>query len=146
MLSYCYSADEEAFSLTDVIWISPFEAHLQIMVGQNRVIQFLQQFIALVFVQLVDVFGECSNGINALPAGHRIGSDDRMNDRQMAAYVLRRPSRLFVQCGLSRIRCFDEPIPNKRRRQAFEQLLVRLTKTIVDVIAGGPQCIAPSLG
>ena len=108
------------------------------MVVYNHVVEFLEQVITLFRLQFIDTLGETSDGIDTLPPRYRIGSYDRMDDGQVAAYVLWRSSRLLVQRGFPVLRRFDKTLADKRSRKLLEEFLVRFTKAVVDVIPGRP--------
>jgi hypothetical protein len=144
--TYRCPEDAEILSLTNIIRIPPLETHLQIVITENRVMQLLQQIVALIFRQFVDILRKRPNGINALPSRYRVGPHERMNGRQVPSYILRRPSGLVVHCGLPGIHCFDEPITDERCGQSLEELLVRLAEQVVDVVSRRPQCVASCRG
>lgn len=85
------------------------------MVLQNHIVEFLQELVRLISIEFVDVFREWSNGIDALPAGDWVGSDNRVNGSQLASDVLRATSDVFVNADLLRVLfCrLDEAIPSE---------------------------------
>jgi hypothetical protein len=87
-----------------------------------------EKLFRLLRVEFIDVLGERTDCINALPPGDGIGAHDWMNCRQMGADILRCTTWSFVDNNMLRIgrSSFQEPIANESRCQALEEFVVWL--------------------
>lgn len=98
---------------TDIVWVSPLEPDLQIVVFQNCLMESRQQLITLLLAQLIDSFRKAANGIDALPTCDRIGAHYRMYSCQFTTRVLWRAAWIRVQSGAAFVCSFDETVTNE---------------------------------
>lgn len=124
----------------DVILVSPLEPHLQVVVVQNHPVEFVQQLLALLRVQLVDPLGKRTQCKDALPASHWIRTYHRVHCRQVFADILRAATGFLVDDHIGiLLRGANKPIPNKCSRQSLKELLVRPREPVVNLVAARPQ-------
>jgi hypothetical protein len=118
------------------------------MILQNHIIKLLQQLLALIRIKLINILRECADGIDTLPTSHGIRTDHWVDGGQLFTDVLRAPAWFLIDPDFLWVRRggFDEAISDEGCSQAFEELLVRLRKAIVDFVARGPQGIAAGGG
>lgn len=114
------------------------------MVFRDHTAKLFQQLIALLVIQFVDIFREWAECKNALPSRDWVCSHNRMHGTKSLANILWATALLFVNFDSLGIGCssLDEPVANKRRSQAFEELLVNLRESIIYFVARSPQRIA----
>lgn len=113
---------------TKVIRISPLKPNSQIMILQNSIIKLLQQLSRLIGIQIINVFREWSDGIDALPACDGIRSYDWMDSSKLASNILRTTSSIGVYANFIRIilRGIKEARADESRSQPLDELLVGL--------------------
>lgn len=70
--------------------------NLQIMILHNQLHKPIQRLPALLFRQPIDLLHMMTDRKYRVPSRHRIRPNDRMNGRQVFAYVLRSTARLTV--------------------------------------------------
>jgi hypothetical protein len=111
---------------TKIVLVSPLKSHLQIIILRGDRSELTQQVAAFLVVQLVDVLGERTERVNALPPRHWISLHNRMHSAQRLTHIPRTSSFFFVQHDLAGVRFsrLDEAVPDERRGQAFKELLV----------------------
>lgn len=140
------SRETTTVKLTDIIFVPPFEANLQVMVLGDGVVEFLQDVLAFVRMDFVDVFRKGTDGEDTLPPGDGVGAHDGMDGRERPADVLWRAARVDIEGGTPRVGGFDEAVTDERGRQTLEEMLDGFAEALVDLVAGGPQCVAAGLG
>lgn len=128
--------------------IPPLEPDLQIVTLHDNRLELLQQLFRLILVQLIDILRERSQRKDTLPPGHRIRPHDRMDSHQLLPNIERTSPRLSVDLvllGVS-LRCLDEAVAHERRGQAFEELLVRFRKPVVELVPRCPEGVSTGFG
>lgn len=81
--------------------------------------------IALGFRHFIDALRMMANGIYALPASDRVGSDDRVNSRQVGTNILRCTALGTVKLEVVLLSTLVENRLCISGSQALEELLVR---------------------
>jgi hypothetical protein len=136
----------EIRSLTDIIWVTPSESHLQVVILTDHRIEFLQQIVGLVFGQAVDLLSEGSKCENALRSSHRVGPDNRMHCTQRCAHVLWRSARTFeylhfVWEGFGR---GGKSLALEGSGQGLEEVLIGRRELIIQTASRRPQSVTAS--
>lgn len=91
--------------LTNVVFVPPLETDSQVVRVEYPSLEESKKLFGLLGVELIDVFRERSNGIDAFPSCDRVGPYDRMHCRQMSANILRCTTRSFVDNDMLGIGC-----------------------------------------
>ena len=69
------------------MWISPFEPALQVMIILDHAVEFFQQLIRFVLIDLVDALGKLTDRKDTFPAGHRMRAHNRMDRGEGASLI-----------------------------------------------------------
>jgi hypothetical protein len=96
--SACQALNHLRKQHTKIIFVLPFQPYLQIVILRNDGAELLQQVIALLVVQLINVLRKRTQSKNTLPASDWISSHDRMNSLQLPPNILRAISRRSSPC------------------------------------------------
>jgi hypothetical protein len=146
-LNIIRSSMERAAIIPDgnIIGRLPLEPHLQVMVIDQQPAKPLQQRLALQLRDPIDMTNVSADGEDALPPRNRIRTNDGMHGCEVAANVLRRATRLIVDCETATLSGFDESRLAESGSQALEELLIWRRDAIVDFISAGPQSISSRL-
>lgn len=84
------------------------------MVTGDGVVKFLQDVVALVRVDFIDVLGKGADGEDTLPPGDGVGAYDGMDGRERPADVLWRAARFDVDSGAPGVGGLEEAIADER--------------------------------
>lgn len=123
----------------DIVLVPPLESRLQLVVAVDEVQVPLEQPVALLVRQPVDVLHVPAHGENALPARHGVGPHQRVDGAQVRAHVFGRAARLRVQAEAVGVGDFVEALLRKGDGQGLEELLVGGRDLVVDFVAGCPE-------
>jgi hypothetical protein len=124
---------------TNVIGVLPLESGLQVVVVIDQIQEPLEQVLALLLCDTVDVRDVSANGEDALPSRDGVGSHDWVDGLEVAADILRGATRLFIELEALAIGNVAEAGLLKGCRQSLEELLVGLADFVVDFISGCPE-------
>jgi len=116
------------------------------MVADDGVMELLENLLALVRVDLVNVFGERADGKYALPPSNRVGAYDGMYGRKRLAHIFWGASSFCVQRGSPRLSSLDESVADESRGQAFQECLHRLAEAFIDLVPRCPERVAARRG
>lgn len=116
------------------------------MVADDGIMELLENLLALVRVDVIDVLWERADGEDALPSSHGIGAYDGMYGRKGLAYVLWGAPCLRVQCRSPGFSSLDESVADEGRGQALQEFLNRLTEAFIDLVPRCPECVTACLG
>lgn len=83
--------------LTEIILVSPLEAHLEIMILGNHPEKLIKEVRGLVLSHSFDALDVVSDGEYALPSSHWVGSNNGMSCEKFFADVERRAARFGVE-------------------------------------------------
>ena len=76
---------------------------------------------------------------DALPPGDWVGAHYRVDSLELGADILGGPTGLIVELEPGLLGDFAEPWLFKGCGEGFEELLVRLADSVVDLVARGPE-------
>lgn len=109
------------------------------MILVDQVKEPLQEMIALLLGDPVDMTHMTSDWEDTLPPSHGISTDDRVDCLEVESDVLGRTTGLTIELKPSLLCDLLEVRLSKGAGQPFQELLVWLADAIVDLIARGPQ-------
>lgn len=124
---------------TDVVWVDPSVADLQIVVLRNEAQENILYMLTFHVGKPIDPLNVESNGEDVLPAGHGIGPHNRMNTGKVRAHVLRstpgtlKEFKSFFTCYLIKV------VLCAGCSETFEEFLVRGGDPIVKLVTRSPQ-------
>jgi hypothetical protein len=117
--------------LTNIILVPPLETNSQVVGVKYPSLEECKKLFRLLGIQLVDILGEWTHGVYALPSGDRVCAHDRMNRGKVVSNILWCATRTLVYNDMFGISCssFQKSIADKGRCQALEELAVWLGKS-----------------
>jgi hypothetical protein len=124
-----------------IIRILPSVTDLQVMVLNNELHKPVQGSSALFLRQSVDLLDMVSNPKNGLPSCDWVCANHRMNGLQVSAHVLWGSTRFTVELETVLLGAEAKAGLCISGCKAFEELLVRLGKPIIQLIPRCPQSI-----
>ena len=143
----------------DIVDVLPTEPDLQVVVVFQKLLEPRQEHIAFLLRYAVDELAVLADGVQTLPAGDGIGSNDRvfgisalcvlgvtsglkLTDRfELTTSVLSCPTRLLVKLEATSLSCSDEVRSPKGAGETFEEFLHWRRDAVVQFVSGGPQCV-----
>lgn len=124
-----------------IILIAPLEPHRQIMVLVHQLIEPLQQPRAFRWSKLVDVLDVMPDWKDALPTCDWVRADYGMDGFELGADVQGVAARLLVEGEVAAGGGVVEAGLGEGGGQGFEEFLVGSGDAVVDLVAGGPECV-----
>lgn len=106
----------------------------------------LEQTLALILGNTIDVSWERSNCIERLPARDRVCSNQRVHSLQCRTKVLRRAALFLIERYCSACLEVVEALTNVRNVKRLKKALVWLADAVEDLVPRGPESIAASSG
>ena len=131
---------------TQVVFVLPLEAHLQVMVLDHKIHEPVKEVSAFILGQSIDLVYMLANGKHALPACNWVCSDDGVSGSKVISHILRRASGFRIQSEFITCRTFVEQGLRIRGSQSFEELLIGSRDPVKYFVARCPESIYTGLG
>lgn len=109
------------------------------MVLVDNIQEPVQQVLALLLRHTIDVLHVSANREDALPSGHRVRPDNRVNGLEFFTDVLGCAARLVVQFEAAVVRDRLEERLLECHGEGFQEFLVGFADAVVDFVAAGPE-------
>lgn len=129
----------------NIILTLPLEPDLQIMIIHQQLSKPLQQILAFVAREAVDVGNVCADGEDAAPARHGVGADDGVHGFEHRARVEGRAARLVVELETAALGGFVEVGLREGAGELRDEGLPEGGEAVVDFVARGPHCVCQVL-
>jgi hypothetical protein len=129
------------YLLTNVVGVLPPVADVEGVVLAEHIVEPLEEIVALVLGNVVDVGDVRTNWEDTLPSSHGMGSHNRVDGLDLRANILGGAALLAVN-----LKAIASCSQGKQRLvegcgEGFEELLIGRAEAVVNLVAGAPECI-----
>ena len=131
---------------SDIVGVLPLEAHLEVVVLDNKLSKPVEEMLALLLGQPIDALTVVADSIHRFPARDGVGTDDRVDGLEGLADVLGRATLATIYAEAVALGCLVEERLGVVGGQCVEEGAQRGRDAVVQLVAGGPERVTARLG